>query len=89
VLPDRFVVGDGGRRDQATHTVVGAPVDTQLKLGLDPDPANAAQEEFTLDADGNLIMGASIRWMGDFDEALAKGMAGDHSAGAVRGARRL
>ena len=74
VLPDRFVVVTVAG-DQATHTVVGAPVDPQLKLGLDPDPANAAQEGFTLDADGNLVMGASIRWMGDFDQALAKGMA--------------
>jgi hypothetical protein len=73
VLPNRFVVitANGNR---ATHVVAGNQVNPNLKLGLDPDPANAANEQYTLDANGNLVVGDSIRWMVDFDEAIRSGM---------------
>lgn len=73
VLPNRFVVitANGNR---ATHVVACNPVNPNLKLGLDPDPANAANEQYALDANGNLVVGDSIRWMVDFDEAIGSGM---------------
>ncbi len=73
VLPNRFVVitANGNR---TTHVVACAPVNPNLKLGLDPDPANAANEQYTLDATGNLVVGESVRWMVDFNEAIRSGM---------------
>lgn len=73
VLPNRFVVITANG-DRATHVVACNPVNPNLKLGLDPDPANAANEQYTLDANGNLVVGESIRWMVDFDEAIKSGM---------------
>jgi hypothetical protein len=73
VLPDRFVVLTL-RGGEVTHVVVGQPIG-EIKVGLDPDPEHAQTEAFSLDADGNLVVGQSIRWMVDFDEAVAQGMA--------------
>jgi hypothetical protein len=74
VLPNRFVVATVSG-DRVSHVVVGRPVPPALKLGLDPDPAAAGAETFSLDAHGDLVLGASIRWMIDYSEALARGMA--------------
>jgi hypothetical protein len=72
VLPERFlVVAVAG--DKVVHAVAGGPVDPQLKLGIDPDPA--AGEQFSFDDHGELTVAASIRWMVDFAEAESKGMA--------------
>ena len=73
VLPRRFLVvavKDG----RAAHVVAGARVPATLKLGLDPDPAVPANERFALE-DGELVVGESIRWMVDYREAVASGMA--------------
>ena len=74
VLPDRFAVITvaGGR---VTHVAAARPVPADLKLSLDPDPDHQATETFALDQDGNLQVAPSIRWMVDFDEAVARGMA--------------
>jgi hypothetical protein len=69
VLPDRFAVvtvADG----RAGKIAAGNPVPPDLKLGLDP-----GGDTFSLDEDGNLIVPDSIKWMTDFAEAEAKGMA--------------
>jgi len=71
-LPERFVVL-AVNGDRVVHAVAGETVG-DLTVGLDPDP-NAPGETFALDEDGNLLAGDSIRWMVDFDEARAKGMA--------------
>ena len=71
VLPDRFAVVavSGG---VVRHVSAGNPVPSDLALGLDPaDTAGG----FALDADGNLLLAEGIRWLADFDEAVAKGMA--------------
>ena len=74
VLPERFLVVAvaGGR---VAHAVAGRPVPADLKLSIDPAPSDPAAEEFKLDENGDLVVGESIRWMMDYDEALAKGMA--------------
>ena len=74
ILPERFLVVavTGGR---VLRAVAGGAIDPELKLGLDPDPANEATERFSIDADGELQVGDSIRWMVDYDEAVRKGMA--------------
>lgn len=69
VLPDRFAVftvTDG----RAGKVAAGRPIPIDLKLGFDP-----GGDTFSLDDDGNLVVPDSIRWMTDFDEAEAKGMA--------------
>ncbi len=73
VLPDRFLIVTVSG-ESVSHVVAGAPVPPDLKLSIDPDPEDEAAEAFGLDADGNLIVGESIRWMVDFDEAVTKGM---------------
>ena len=74
VLPERFLVVAvaGGR---VAHAVAGRPGPADLKLSIDPAPSDPAAEEFKLDENGDLVVGESIRWMMDYDEALAKGMA--------------
>ena len=69
VLPTRFAVvtiADG----KASTVAAGRPIPADLKLGLDP-----SGDTFALDEDGNLVVPDSIRWMTDFDEAEATGMA--------------
>jgi hypothetical protein len=70
VMPDRFVVLTvaGG---SVTHVVVGEPVPSVLQVGLDP---SAATSPFLPDASGNLALAPEIRWLTDFDEAVARGM---------------
>jgi len=73
VLPERFMVV-AISAEGTQHVVAGTPVDPDLKLSIDPAPESG--DRFTLDEKtGELTVGDSIRWMTDFDEALAKGMA--------------
>ena len=58
--------------EHVVHAVAGNSVG-DIKVGLDPGP-NAAGETFALDEDGNLVVCDSIRWMVDFNEAVAKGL---------------
>jgi len=74
VLPSRFCV-IAVSRGRVAHVVAGAPIPADLKLSIDPSPADPAAEEFRLDADGRLVVGTSIRWMTDYDQAVTKGMA--------------
>jgi hypothetical protein len=69
VLPHRFAVFlvVGGK---AVTVAAGQPVPADLGLGLDPKA-----DTFSLDDDGNLVVPDSIRWMTDFAEAEAQGMA--------------
>jgi hypothetical protein len=73
VLPDRFLVVTVAG-DQVTHVVAGARLDPELRLWVDPAATDDA-ERFSLDEAGDLTLPASIRWMFDFDAALAAGMA--------------
>ncbi|HMS37687.1 MAG TPA: hypothetical protein PKA93_11025, partial [Arachnia sp.] len=68
VLPHRFAVftvNDG----KAVKVGAGRPIPPELALGLDP-----GTDTFSLE-DGLLVVPDTIRWMTDFDEAEAKGMA--------------
>ena len=68
VLPHRFAVftvNDG----KAVKVGAGRPIPPDLALGLDP-----GTDTFSLE-DGLLVVPDTIRWMTDFDEAEAKGMA--------------
>ena len=74
VLPKRFViVAVSG--DRVAHLIAGKEIPDDIKLGIDPNPAQPEAERYGLDADGNLVVGKAIRWMVDFDEAVDKGMA--------------
>ena len=75
VLPDRFaVITRTG--DAFEHIVVGNPVPPNLALGMDPAlfDQTGADDPYQYDASGNLIVEPGIRWMTDFEEAVAKGM---------------
>ncbi|MFF4879414.1 hypothetical protein [Micromonospora sp. NPDC000668] len=69
VMPDRFVVMGyiGGER---VFRQAGAPVPDPLVLG--PDPLRLEVEY--RQTGGELQTGADFAWVGDFDQAVAKGM---------------
>jgi hypothetical protein len=71
VLPDRFAVVtvNGGR---VSHVAQGTPVPAGLALGLDP---SAPAGGFSVDEDDNLVVDPALRWLVDYDEAVAAGMA--------------
>lgn len=71
-MPDRFVAitMNGGSYQ---HIKVGNVVTENLPIGIDP---NAAENEsnFKPDADGNLQIPDSMKWMFDYDKAVEEGM---------------
>lgn len=73
VMPDRFVVA-ALRNGEFLYLETGntLPAD-KLIVGLDPSTFNT--ESFAYDADGNLIVADSIKWLTDFNEAKSIGMA--------------
>lgn len=73
IMPDRFVVG--AMRSGVFHYLeAGSTLPTgELVVGLDPATFNG--ESFAYDADKNLIVADSIKWLTDFEEAKSKGMA--------------
>lgn len=73
LLPDRFVVVAVDDQDRVQHLVVGAPIHN-LKVGIDPSAGASQAERFAIAANGDLVAGESIRWMVDFDTAVARGM---------------
>lgn len=78
VMPDKFVVylyhyyDETASSNTPTITHVGNAIPHTLKVGINPNDPNS------LDADSNdkIVAGGSeeIKWMIDFDEAIAKGM---------------
>ena len=71
VLPDRFVVllfSGEMRREE-----MGAPIPDDLVLG--PDPLEAESFVTRDAATGRLDLGEELRWLVDFDRAVASGMA--------------
>jgi hypothetical protein len=70
-LPVRFVVVTISS-GQISHVVAGNPVPAELTLGLDP---TGVDEPPHVDEHGRLVAGDSLRWLVDYDTALAVGMA--------------
>jgi hypothetical protein len=71
VLPDRFVVL-GYQDDKIVFEAPGAPIPSPLIAG--PDPAAPPDEQLTHGPDGELSVPDGMRWMIDFDRAVAVGM---------------
>ncbi|HEY6978177.1 MAG TPA: hypothetical protein VH396_17875 [Chitinophagaceae bacterium] len=71
-LPDRFVVITT-KGDQFTQIAVGNPVNPKLQLGLDPQKFDDASV-YSIDENGNLKIDDGIKWMADYNEAVAQGM---------------
>lgn len=71
ILPERLVL-IGYNAGSKTLDVLGEPIPSDLTLG--PDPNATAEDQIRVE-DGDLIVPEPLRWMVDFDEALAKGMA--------------
>jgi hypothetical protein len=73
VMPNRFVVG-AMRNGSFRYLEAGKELGNQeLIVGLDPSTFDSTG--FAYDADKNLIVEDSIRWMTDFNVALQEGMA--------------
>ncbi len=71
VLPDRLVAV-AVRGGHVRHAVVGEAIG---ELAVGPDPDADPTESFVVGPDGRLTVPAPLRWMTDFDEAVARGMA--------------
>lgn len=71
VLPDRLVVLGFTGNTEVLH-VVGKPIPPDLAVG--PDPAAGPSDQFHV-VDGDLVVPDELRWMVDFEEAIAVGMA--------------
>jgi hypothetical protein len=71
ILPERLVLlgYNGGVK---TLDVLGGAIPSDLVIGPDPDAAEADQIHIE---NGELVVPEPLRWMVDFEEALAKGMA--------------
>jgi len=71
VMPDCFVVS-GYQNGSVVFEVTGSQVPSPLVVG--PDPNATPGDDFTQDANGEMVTGDDIRWMVDFDDAIAKGL---------------
>jgi hypothetical protein len=80
LLPERFVaIGikvtqnvDGTESYTYEQIEVGNPVPSPLNMGIDPSQNT---QYFQMDAQGNLIIDSSIKWLFDFQSAVDNGMA--------------
>lgn len=71
LLPERFVLL-GYQNGEQVLSALSEPVQTPLHVS--PDPQTDAENQFQFDASGNLTLGDELRWMVDFDAAVARGM---------------
>ena len=71
LLPERFVLL-GYQGGEQVLSALSEPVRTPLHVS--PDPQANAETQFQFDANGNLTLGDDLRWMVDFDAAVARGM---------------
>ena len=70
LLPERFVLL-GYQGGEQVLSALSEPVRTPLHVS--PDPQTNAETQFQFDANGNLTLGDDLRWMVDFDAAVARG----------------
>lgn len=70
VLPERLVVM-GFNGSEQTLMEIGRPIPAELSIGPNP---SAPQEDQLRVEDGELIVPEPMRWMTDFDVAVANGM---------------
>jgi len=69
--PDRFVF-IGYQGGNATVVQVGNPVPSRLFVG--PDPTAPKEDQLHVDDAGNLVVPEELKWITDFDQAVAVGM---------------
>ncbi|MEW2354300.1 hypothetical protein [Spirillospora sp. NPDC029432] len=72
LLPDRFTVF-GYVRDRLVFSRTGGPV--RAELAVSPDPGETSGNQLKIDeTTGRLSVPPALRWLTDFDEAVAAGM---------------
>ncbi|SEM50583.1 hypothetical protein [Paenibacillus sp. OV219] len=84
VLPERFVLqGYTNSNDKPSLEEIGNVIPSSLSIGPNPsadegEPFKIAEEDQVLDGKkykkGDLIVSDELKWMVDFEEAIAKGM---------------
>ena len=72
LLPDRFLFIGHNVDGSPPLEVLGQPVLSPLVVG--PDPSAPKEEQLRQDDDGRLIFPDDMKWMVDFDRAVASGM---------------
>ena len=77
LLPERFVfLGYNLVNDQLSLVKTAiTPFPVQAPLAVGPNPSASKEEQFKETEAGDLEVPEEMRWMTDFEEALAKGMA--------------
>ena len=70
LLPDRFLFLGTSGSEQVT--ALGSNVPAELVVA--PDPSAPKEQQIQQDKDGNLIVPDAMKWMTDFDAAVAAGM---------------
>lgn len=72
ILPERLVVlGFIQSNEEPVLKVIGKPIPSSLATGPDPSADEGHQMR---SEDGEIIVNDELKWMVDFDEAIAKGM---------------
>lgn len=72
VLPERLVLlGFSKSNEGPPLQVIGNPIPSSLATG--PDPSAEEGEQMRIE-DGDLVISEEMKWMVDFEEAVAKGM---------------
>ncbi len=69
-LPDRFVFR-GEKGDQVVFELLGSPIPSTLEVGPDPSLPKAEQIK---SVNGDLVLNQELRWLTDFQQAIACGM---------------
>lgn len=71
MLPERFVV-TGYIGNSVAFEEMGAHIPSPLYVA--PDPGTAAEDQFSKDANGDIVFPEELRWMTDFDTAIQAGL---------------
>jgi hypothetical protein len=74
VLPRRFVVV-AIRNNRAVHVIAANDIPAVVTVGVGPGAAGEGGASYGLDANGNLNVDPRLRWLTDFDTAVAQGLA--------------
>ncbi|WP_295116481.1 hypothetical protein [uncultured Chitinophaga sp.] len=72
MLPERFVVTGYDQNNAVAFQELGRHIPSPLYVA--PDPGLSEEEQFSKDANGDIVMPEELQWMVDFDTAIQNGL---------------